>query len=119
MTIWSIISVVGYLSELVKLAELSSAVGSMSDYRYRDCEFKAQAGHITCVEIDYSHFPPPTDTKRPAVSYWLKYMHLVLVNHLRGPCLPRDLVSRLTDHCNMTEILLLPRKAKIKQPTSR
>ena len=45
----------------------------------------------------YSHSIPYTDSRRAVVSYWWKYMHLVLVNCLGGLNLPRKSVSRLTD----------------------
>ena len=46
---------------------------------------------------------PSTDSRRPVVSYWLKYVHDVLVNHLGGLSLPRKKCGlRLSDCPNMT-----------------
>ena len=36
------------------------------------------------------------------VSYWRKYVHLVLFNRLGGRSLPRNSVVRLTDRPDMT-----------------
>ena len=41
-------------------------------------------------------------SKRPVVSYWQKYVHEVLVNHLVGLSLPWKSVIRLTDRPDMT-----------------
>ena len=45
---------------------------------------------------------PSAFTRRAVVSYWLKYVHEVLVNRLGGLSLPRKSVVRLTDRPNMT-----------------
>ena len=42
------------------------------------------------------------DSRRAVVSYWQKYVHLVLVNLLRGLSLHGKSMVRLTDHPNMT-----------------
>ena len=39
---------------------------------------------------------PFTDSRKAVVSYWGKYGHLVLVNHIGGLSLPRNSVVRLT-----------------------
>ena len=44
-----------------------------------------------------SFVSPSVVLRRAAVSYWLKYVHKVLVNHLGGLNLPRKSVVRLTD----------------------
>ena len=44
---------------------------------------------------------PSTDSRRAVVSYWQKYVHEVVVNHLGGLSLPRKSVVRLTDCPNM------------------
>ena len=51
---------------------------------------------------------------RFVVSYWRKYLHEVLVNHLGGLSLPRESVVRLTDSHDMTLAVYRGRKA-IKQ----
>ena len=43
-----------------------------------------------------------SDSREAVVSYWRKYVHKVLVNHLGGLSLPRKSVVRLTDHPDMT-----------------
>ena len=45
---------------------------------------------------------PSAFSRRAVVSYWRKYVHEVLVNHLGGLSLPRKSVIRLTDRPNMT-----------------
>ena len=45
---------------------------------------------------------PSPDSRRAVVSYWRKYVHLVLVNRLGGLSLPRNSVVRLTDCPDMT-----------------
>ena len=40
-------------------------------------------------------------SRGPVVSYWRKYVHEVLVNHLGGLSLPRKSVIRLTDRPDM------------------
>ena len=42
------------------------------------------------------------DSRRAVVSYWRKYVHEVLVNHLGGLSLTRESVVRLTDFLDMT-----------------
>ena len=44
---------------------------------------------------------PSADSRKAVVSFWQKYVHKVLVNHLGGLSLPRKSVVRLTDHPNM------------------
>ena len=41
---------------------------------------------------------PSADSRRAVVSYWQKYVHEVLVNHLGGLSLPGKSVVRLTEH---------------------
>ena len=45
---------------------------------------------------------PSAFSRRVVVSYWRKYVHEVLFNHLGGLSLPRKSVVRLTDRSNMT-----------------
>ena len=42
------------------------------------------------------------DSRGAVISYWRKYVHEVLVNHLGGLSLPRKSVVRLIDRPNMT-----------------
>ena len=58
----------------------------------------------------YDHSPPSADSRREDVSFWRKYVNLVLVNRLERLSLPRNSVVRLTDRLYMTEILLVRRK---------
>ena len=41
------------------------------------------------------------DSRRAVVSYWQKYIHLLLVNRLRGLSLLRNSVIRLSDRADM------------------
>ena len=50
-------------------------------------------------------------------SYWVKYVHLVLVNHL-GLSLPRNTVIRSLDHPNVTIAVYRGRKATTQQQKS-
>ena len=50
----------------------------------------------------HTFISPSADSRRAVVSYWQKYEHSVLLNHLRGLNLPRKSVDRLTDHPDMT-----------------
>ena len=49
------------------------------------------------------------------VSYWRKYVHEVLVNHLEGLSLPRKSVVRLTDRPDMTLDVYRGRKTTTQQ----
>ena len=49
------------------------------------------------------------------VSYWRKYVHEVLVNHLGGLSLPRKGVVRLTDRPDMTLDVYRGRKTTTQQ----
>ena len=51
-------------------------------------------------------FSPTSVSSRTVVSYWHKYVHLVLVTCLERLSMPRNSVSRLTDRRYMTEKLL-------------
>ena len=53
----------------------------------------------TCLATYFRFF---FRSRGAAVSYWRKYVHEVLVNHLGGLSLPRKSVVRLTDHPDMT-----------------
>ena len=50
-------------------------------------------------------------------SYWQKYVHLVLVNHL-GLSLPRNSVIRSPDHPNVTIAIYCGRKETTQQQKS-
>ena len=47
-------------------------------------------------------YSPSAFSRRAVVSYWRKYVHEVLLNHLGGLSLPRKSVVRLTDRPDMT-----------------
>ena len=51
----------------------------------------------------------PSCSRGAFVSYWLKYVHEELVNHLGGLSLPSKSVVRLTDRPDMTiDVKCLP-----------
>ena len=54
-------------------------------------------------------------SKGAVVSYWRKYVHEVLVNHLGGLSLPRKSVVRLTDRPDMTLDVYRGRKTTTQQ----
>ena len=58
---------------------------------------------------------PSSFSRRAVVSYWRKYVHEVLVNHLGGLSLPRKSVVRLTDYPDMTLDVYRGRKTTIQQ----
>ena len=58
---------------------------------------------------------PSAFSRRAVVSYWRKYVHEVLVNHLEGLNLPRKSVVRLTDRPDMTLDVYRGRKTTIQQ----
>ena len=72
--------------------------------------FEPEFCQITFMEIGhenfYGHSLPTADSSGAVLSYWLKYMHLVLVNCLGGLSLLRNSVSRLADLLNITLIVL-------------
>ena len=70
-----------------------SAVGSMINSRAR--------GPRSIPGPAYFRFSF-LDSRRAVVSYWRKYVHEVLVNHLGDISLPRKSVVRLTDCPDMT-----------------
>ena len=58
---------------------------------------------------------PSAFSRRAVVSYWLKYVHEVLVNCLGGLSLPRKSVVRLTDCPDMTLDVYRGRKTTMQQ----
>ena len=58
---------------------------------------------------------PSADISRAVVSYWQKYIPLVLVNCLGGLGLPRNNVVRLTARPDMTIAVNCGRKATKQQ----
>ena len=58
---------------------------------------------------------PSAFSRRAVVSYWQKYVHEVLVNHLGGLSLPRKSVVRLTDRPDMTLDVDRGRKTTMQQ----
>ena len=58
---------------------------------------------------------PSADSRGAVVSYWQKYVHEVLVNHLWGLSLPRKSVVRLTDCPDMTLDVYCGRKTTQQQ----
>ena len=59
------------------------------------------------------------DSRRAVVSYWQKYVHAVLVNHLGGLSLPRKSVVWLTDCPDMTIVVYYERKTQQQQEQHR
>ena len=60
----------------------------------------------------YIYFRSPfADSRRPVVSLWRRYVHLVLVNRLRGLSLSRNKVVRSIDRPDMTIVAYRGRKA--------
>ena len=57
---------------------------------------------------------PSAFSRRAVVSYWLKYVHEVLVNRLGGLSLPRKSMVRLTDRPDMTLDVYRGRKTTIQ-----
>ena len=54
------------------------------------------------IPVRLHTFVSPVDSRRAVVSFWQKYVHLVLINHLGALSLPRNSVVTLTDHPDMT-----------------
>ena len=54
------------------------------------------------------------DSRKAVVSYWQKYVHIVLANRLGGLSLPRKSVDRLTDRPDMTIDVYRGRKTTTK-----
>ena len=82
------------VSALMFSAGPGSAVGSVSDSRARSPGLETVQPH--------TFISPSANLRRAVVSYWGKYAHKVLVNHLGGLSLPRKSVVRLIDHSDMT-----------------
>ena len=90
-----------------KLGPLGQSDVSSDWYSY-GCGFDSWIWPHTFWEIQswnifYSHSLPTADLSRAVVSYWQKYGHLVLVNHLGS--LPRNSVDWLTDWLNITVVV--------------
>ena len=66
-------------------------------------EQRSRASHL------HTFVSTPADPRRAVVSYWQKYVHLVVVNSLGGLRLPRNSVLRLTDRPEMTITVYLGR----------
>ena len=69
--------------------------------------YECEPNHITFLNIGYE--------SRAVVSYWQKYMYIVLLNNLGSLSLSGDSASRLTDCHYMTEILLPWFKTKLNR----
>ena len=63
----------------------------------------------------HTFISPSADSRGSVVSYWQKYVHEVLVNHLGGLSLPRKSVVRLTDRPDMTLDIYRGRKTTTQQ----
>ena len=76
--------------------------------------------HFSCTWVRYpvwqhTFVSPSAFSRRAVVSYWRKYVHEVLVNHLGGLSLPRKSVIRLTDRPDMTLDVYRGRKTTMQQ----
>ena len=74
-----------------------------------------KSGVLGSIPSLATYFPPSAYLRRAGVSYWRKYVHEVLVNHLGGLSLPRKSVVRLTDRPDMTSDVYHGRKTTIQQ----
>ena len=83
----------------------ASSVGSAPDCQSGDREFDPGQATYLCENRPWP-FSPTSVSSRAVVSYWHKYVHLVLVTCLERLSMPRNSVSRLTDRRYMTERLL-------------
>ena len=63
----------------------------------------------------HAFISPSADSRRAVISYWQKYVHIVLVNRLGGLSLPRKSVVRLTDCPDMTIDVYQGRKTTTEQ----
>ena len=72
---------------------------SLSSISYR--QKKIPLVHVL-RRYEHTFVSPSAFSRRTVVSYWRKYVHEVLVNHLGGLSLPRKSVVRLTDRPDMT-----------------
>ena len=63
----------------------------------------------------HTFISPSAFSRRAVVSYWRKYVHEVLVNHLGGLSLPRKSVVKLTDRPDMTLDVYRGRKTTMQQ----
>ena len=79
----------------LKDAGLYSTIGSASVSRVKRSQ-------VPFPVWPHTYKFPSADSRRAAVSYWRKYVHLVLVTCLRGLNLARNSVVRLTDRPDMT-----------------
>ena len=68
-----------------------------------------------CTPRQHTFVSPSTFLRRAVVSYWRKYVHEVLANHLGGLSLPRKSVVRLTDRPDMTLDVYCGRKTTMQQ----
>ena len=82
----------------MELATLSHTKGGFSP-RSR---LVSQGSWVRYPVWQHTFVSPSAFQRRAVVSYWRKYVHEVLVNHLGGLSLPRKSVVRLTDRPNMT-----------------
>ena len=68
---------------------------------------KRQRCRVRYLVWPHTFVSPSADSRKIVVSYWWKYVHKVLVNHLVGLSLPRKSVIRLTDRPDITIVFLL------------
>ena len=75
-----------------------------------------KSGVLGSIPVWQHTFVSPSPfSRRAVVSYWRKYVHEVLVNHLGGLSLPRKTVVRLTDRRDMTLDVYRGRQTTVQQ----
>ena len=113
---WCTGNFAGFVVRQISPAGPGSLVGCMSAWHVDGRGFDPQVRQHSFVEIGhnfYGHSLPTADSSNAVVSYWRKYVHLVLVNCLGS--LPRNSVVRLTDRLNMIIVVDRDVKPQIKQ----
>ena len=72
------------------MAGSHSVVGSLSDSRAKGHQFDTHYSEVQPLTFG----SPRAGSRKAAVSYWRKYVHLVLVERLGGVRLPRNSVIK-------------------------
>ena len=72
-------------------------------------------GDYNSISLATYFVSPSAFSRRAVVSYWRKYVHKVLVNHLGCLSLPRKSVVGLSDRPDMTLDVYRGRKTTVQQ----
>ena len=67
-------------------------------------DFLFEIIEVEITRVDCTFVSPSADSRKAVVSYWQKYVHKVLVNHLGDLSVPRYSVVKSTDCPDMTAI---------------